>query len=184
MQQIFEQLALFDNKLQETPEFKAATYSLMVLYCETRRSRSMMEMVTKRMEGSDDPSKLDPKQDKTKNMWKSFSRVTIELKRDGELDPKKELLAWCWTGELDFKFQKQLIGVNGELLIAKQDAKVLRDHVTKKRFDEEAMKAKRARPNSTMFTVPTRFIPNWLLDDWSPKERAALGFPNPRVISI
>lgn len=88
---------------------------------------------------------------------------------------------WCWPKDsvLDFRYQKQLIGENGELLIAKQDAKVLRDHVTEKRFDEEAQKAKKPHPNPTMFTVPARFMPNWLLDDWTSDERTTLGFRNP-----
>ncbi|KAF8679401.1 hypothetical protein HU200_045744 [Digitaria exilis] len=182
MRWIFEHLAYFDPYRQLTLEFMEAMYAFMAVYCETRRSRGMMNMVTKRMKESDKPSELEPKQDKTKNMWKSFSRETIILKRDGDLGAEKELPEWCWPKDsvvLDFRYLKQLIGENGELLIAKQDAKVLRDHVTEKRFDEEAQKAKKSRPNPTMFTVPARFMPNWLLGDWTSDERTALGFRNP-----
>lgn len=81
MRWIFEHLAYFEPIRELTPEFMAAMYAFMAVYCETRRSRGMMNMVIKRMKESDEPSKLEPKQDKTKNMWKSFSRETITLKR-------------------------------------------------------------------------------------------------------
>lgn len=180
MQGIFDQLANFDDNLQVTPEFEAAMHAFMALYCETRRSHGMMGVVIERMKDPDKPKELPPKQDKTKNMWRCFSRETMVLKRDGNLDPEKKLPKWCSEGKLDFKLQKDLIGANGELLIAKLGVKLLRDHVTEKRFDEEATRAKRARPDPTKFTIPKRFIPNWLLGDWTADERAALGFPEPQ----
>ena len=181
MHKIFQQLVYFDRYRQVTDEFEAAMYSLMAIYCETRRSCGMQGVVFKRMKELHAPGSLPPMQDTTKNMWKTFSYEALAMKRDGTITGDAKLSPCCSHGVLNLETLSQLIGESGELLVAKQDRDMLCEHVTEKWFNEEANKAKTpgafANP---MFTVPVGFIRSWLLGDWAHEERESFGFPHPQ----
>jgi hypothetical protein len=143
-------------------QFKRAAYAAMVIYCETHRSLGMLDEVGKRNRQRHNPGPLPPLQDKTKNMWGTFSGEALRAKRDDRLETWTLLGRACYHGVLNYRQLSHLIGANGELLIAKRQ--LLCGHVTEAVFEDEAKKAKvQGQFRNVKFQIPDGFVPEWLL---------------------
>lgn len=165
MQGIFEELVKVIVSGKVTSRFEMFAYAIMSMYCETRRSFGMLEVVRERLRGLHKEGPLPEKQDETKNMWDTFSGESLRAKRDGTLREDTLLGAACHHEVLNYERMSQLIGHHGELLLVKQDRNLLCDHVTEAVFNEEAKKAKTLRPRlfqNVMFDIPQNFTPHWL----------------------
>lgn len=149
--QIFFQLRNFPTLERVTNEFKQAMYSVMVIFCEVRRLRSLSLEISHRIDNQLPPMNLSEFHLEIMRQWGTASGIVLEANKQKTLQLGHKLPEW-WFKKVHLERLKLfscLIGAKGELLLLKFNRDYVREN--DKDFNFEKLLAD---PRSAM-------VPDW-----------------------
>ncbi|TVU37806.1 hypothetical protein EJB05_11142, partial [Eragrostis curvula] len=151
---IMFQFANFEDDQRITHEFKSAAYSIMVIFCETRRLLSLMLEISTRIDLQSPNAALSASQFEMIQHWSSASGIILTANNEKTLDLGKDLPKW-WPKKLNhLKFISCLIGARGELLILKFNRRYVRENDEEFNFEKLLQDPRSARVPNPDFVIP------------------------------
>jgi len=98
-----------------TLDVKRAAWNVMVIFCETRRLRSLLTEVNQRLRNDSPPYKLEFEYWELIHDWSDFSKVVLEERLNGTLALPNLTRQWCIEHHQKATMNS-LVGIWGELL--------------------------------------------------------------------
>lgn len=129
LKEIFVQFREFQGRVTEG--FKRAAYSVMVMFCEVRRLRSLSKEISHRIDNQLPPLPLSEFHFELMGEWGTASGIVLDAYNGKILELSKALpTRWAEKEHLEarLKYFSCLIGLQGELLLLKFNRRYVQDN--------------------------------------------------------